>query len=689
MSMFGFSVDFEPLIPLWLLAVLALTACATGLFASRRGRGLRVLAIGALALALANPSLVEEERTALPDVLVAVADESRSMTVGGRADARDAALTALRAQAANDPTLDLIEVSVGDDADGTLMFEALAEGLGEAPRGRLAGAVLITDGRVHDAPENADSIGLDAPLHAMIVGDREGGDRRLVIAQAPVFGIVNDMAAFTVRVEDVGRTPAQGEDTEVVLRLDGGDPLVARARIGEDTEIRLPIRFRGPNVVEIEVEEGPQELTLDNNRAAVSISGVRDRLRVLLITGEPHAGARTWRDLLKSDPSVDLVQFVILRPPERNEVYTPQEELSLIEFPTQELFEEQLENFDLVIFDRYRRRGVIDLLYIDNIARYVEDGGALLIAAGPMFASPISLYRTSLSGILPVRPTSSVVEEGFRPNVTDDGRAHPVTADLSARASLEAGWGRWFRMIEGSAVSGRTLLNGPRDLPLLVLDRQGDGRVAMLMSDHAWLWARGFEGGGPHGELFRRLAHWLMQEPELEEERLSGAVVDDVLQIARRTMGEAAEPVTVTTPTGDTVELVLTPAGDGLFTAETPARETGLYSLQAGDLSTTASSGPINPPELADLTPSADILTPAVDAQAGGAVFIGEGGALSLPDLRRVRAGDAMAGAGWLGLVRNGDYIVDSQDRRPLAPALLAVALALSLMGLAWAREGR
>ncbi len=687
--MFGYAIDFDPLIHVWALLALAFFAALSGLFASRRGRGLRTLAVAAVALALANPSLVEEDRADLPDVLVAVVDESRSMRVGERPQAAEAALAALRAEAAADPGLEIVEVAAGDDPDGTLLFEALAQGLGEAPRGRLAGAMLITDGRVHDAPENAESIGLDAPLHALIVGEREGGDRRLVVAEAPVFGIVNDTAAFTLRVEDVGRTPEPGEDAEVVLRLDGGDPLVARARIGEDTEIRLPIRFRGPNVVEIEVAEGPEELTLENNRAAVSISGVRDRLRVLLVTGEPHAGARSWRDLLKSDPSVDLVHFVILRPPDRNEVYTPEEELSLIGFPTQELFEEQLENFDLVIFDRYRRRGVIDLLYLDNIARYVEDGGALLIAAGPMFAGPTSLYRTSLSAILPVRPTASIIEEGYQPGVTEDGRAHPVTAGLREQDVSDDGWGRWFRVIEGSAVSGRTLMNGPRDLPLLVLDRQGDGRVAMLMSDHAWLWARGYDGGGPHGELFRRLAHWLMQEPELEEERLSATVVDDVMQIARTTMGEPPGAVSVTTPTGETVEVALTPAGDGLYVGETPARETGLYSLRSERLTTTASAGPINPPELADLTPTREILAPLIEAQGGGAVFVGEGGGLDLPSFRRVRQGDDAAGREWLGLARNSAYAVESQERRPLAPALLAVAIALSLLGFAWAREGR
>ena len=100
----------------------------------------------------------------------------------------------------------------------------------------------------------------------------------------------------------------------------------------------------------------------------MQINGVRDRLRVLLVSGEPHAGERTWRNLLKSDASVDLVHFTILRPPEKQDG-VPVDELSLIAFPTRELFIEKIEDFDLIIFDRYRRRGILPSLYLENIAQ--------------------------------------------------------------------------------------------------------------------------------------------------------------------------------------------------------------------------------------------------------------------------------------------------------------------------------
>ena len=136
----------------------------------------------------------------------------------------------------------------------------------------------------------------------------------------------------------------------------------------------------------------------------VSIDGVRDKLRVLLVSGEPHAGERTWRNLLKSDASVDLVHFTILRPPEKQDG-TPINELSLIAFPTRELFQQKIKEFHLIIFDRYARQGVLPIIYFDNIARYVQEGGAVLVAAGPDYASPTSIWRTPLEQILPAEPS--------------------------------------------------------------------------------------------------------------------------------------------------------------------------------------------------------------------------------------------------------------------------------------------
>jgi hypothetical protein len=679
------SIVFDPLLPTAMIAGAAALAALAGLFALRTRAVLRLVAVGALALALMNPSLVRQEREPLTDVVALVTDASQSLDAGDRREAADAAAEEVRALVAADEGLELVEAEAARGDDGTFLFDALYRALAEAPRRRLAAIVVITDGQIHDAPRSLDAFDVDAPIHALIVGDRNAHDRRLEVRRAPPYGIVGERATFELIVHD--SAAARGSPAEVSLSLDGGEAMRAFARVGEPVQVGVEIRRRGPNVVEIEAVPGEDELTLANNRAAVSVNGVRDRLRVLLVTGEPHAGARAWRDLLKSDPSVDLVHFTILRPPEKSSG-TPSDELSLIAFPVQELFEEKIDEFDLIIFDYYRRRdGVIFPIHLDNIARRVEEGGALLIAAGPPFGTPLSLYRTPLAAVLPARPTNEIFEQGFTPEVTELGRRHPVTAALLQNGL--AHWGRWFRIIDATPVSGEELMQGPDGRPLLILDRVGQGRVALVLSDHAWLWARGVEGGGPHGELFRRLGHWLMQEPDLEEERLVATTASGMLRVERRTMGDPPEAAVVTAPSGEQLSVPLAEVDPANFVGEAAVDETGLYRVRSGELTAVAAAGPLNPRELADLTPSEATLRPFVEATRGGVFFVGEGGNAQLPTVRRTRADADQSGRGWMGWRRNDAFAATSEDRRPLAPALLAVALALGLLTLAWAREGR
>ncbi|WP_323762397.1 glutamine amidotransferase [Maricaulis sp.] len=682
------ALDFAPLLPWSVIAGLAgvaLLAIAAGGAQKLSGWIWRTLAVGLITLVLANPSLVEEERDPLPDVAVLVTDTSASMTVGGRREAAEEMAETLRRQAESDPLLDLIEVEAGETADGTMLFDGVNAALASAPPDRLAGVVLVTDGQVHDAPLDADAVNIDAPIHHVMTGDRSAGDRRLVIEEAPRYGIVGQTVAFVIRVED---DSMQGT-ASVAFRFEGGDPQVYPIAIGRSTRVEVPVERRGQNVIEAEVEAGPQELSLINNRAAVSVSGVRDRLRVLLVTGEPHNGARAWRDLLKSDPSVDLVHFTILRPPDRRDS-TPVDELALIGFPVQELFVERLSEFDLVIFDRYRRRNIMPQLYFDYIARYVENGGALLVTAGPPFAGAPSLYRTPLAAVLPVRPTGYITEAPFSPEPTETGLRHPVTAGLAGGGSSPQ-WGRWLRHIHGTALGGETLLQTPDGNPLLVVQRSGQGRTAIVMSDQTWLWSRGFEGGGPYAEMFRRVAHWLMREPELDEERLTAFATDGELQVERVTLAESPPPLQLTWPDGrqDVVTMTEADGEPGHFAARLPASGSGLVRLRSGDLTTVAALGPINPMEYADLRPVADRLDPFVDATGGGLFAIGDGPDAALPSLRRTRTSADQAGRSWLGLQRNERYVVRASTRIPLLPGLLLVILILSMLGLGWWREGR
>jgi len=683
------SLAVSPLLPWWLLALLAAVAVvlvALALWRRAAGIGWRLLALAVGLGALLNPAIVEERREPLTDVALLVVDESPSQGIGERRQQARAAAEQLRQRLAGQPGLDVRVVeggaeAVGDDA-GTRLVAAMQRALADVPRERVAGVVLATDGQVHDLPPDPATALPGGPVHLLLTGRRDERDRRLAVERAPRYGIVGQPQELGILVEDQG---GGGGSARVTLRLEDGRTVTRSLRVGTVQPIPFVLEHAGQTVLELSVEPMPggEELTLRNNRVAVMVNGVRDRLRVLLVSGEPHAGERTWRNLLKSDPAVDLVHFTILRPPEKQDG-TPIRELSLISFPTRELFEEKLHEFDLVIFDRYRRRGVLPDEYLRNVARYVRNGGAVLVAAGSDYASPLSLHRTPLGEVMPARPTGEDITVAFRPGVTELGHRHPVTASLVA-AGQEPDWGRWFHFVEATATQGSVLMDAPGGRPLLLLDRVGEGRVAQLLSDHVWLWARGYEGGGPQAELLRRLAHWLMAEPELEEEDLRASGEGDRLSVARRTLADAAQPVQVTGPDGSQRTLPLEKQAEGRFGATLQVSEPGLYRLTDGVRTTVAAVGALQSREFSDLRASPAPLGPLVQASGGGVFWLQDG----LPDVRRVRAGRDTHGRNWLGLVEQGDYVVAGVRQIPLLPALLVLAAFVGAGMLAWYREGR
>ncbi|HEX3538514.1 MAG TPA: hypothetical protein VHU15_17275 [Stellaceae bacterium] len=699
----AYTVAVAPLLPWWAIGALtaaALVVLALGLWRRARGLAWRFAAIAMLLAILINPSLVEEKRSPLRDVAIIVVDESPSQQIGDRAQRSEAALKLVTERLEKEHDLDVRviragKVQPGAGDDGTRLFTALGRAMADVPRERLAAIVTVTDGQVHDVPTGtaaaiAEQIG--APVHALLSGKPDEGDRRLVIAQAPSFGLVGKEMTLTVRVEDLPAPAsdaknAPGTQARLTWSKDGGASHEQTVTVGKDVPLPIAIDHGGPNVIELSVDAGPRELTLVNNRAAVVVNGVRDRLRVLLVSGEPHAGERVWRNILKSDPSVDLVHFTILRPPEKQDG-TPIKELSLIAFPIRELFDVRLDEFDLIIFDRYSRRGVIPQAYIENVVRYVRKGGAFLEAAGPSFGTPMSLYRSPLGDILPTEPTGNVDEEGFKPQLTAPGRRHPVTEDLpgAGKEGEPPSWGRWFRQVDARVHHGATVMSGDHNEPLLVLDRVGQGRVAQLLSDQMWLWARGFEGGGPQAELLRRLAYWLMKEPDLEENDLRATIEGDRLTVTRQSLEPDDKPVTVTPPDGTSSPLALTPAHGGVSVGTLAISQMGLYHVSDGSRTALAAAGPLNPVEFADVRTTAEKLAPVTQATGGGIFWVGDG---SMPDIRRVSPGRAAAGHNWMGFRQNGDYVVTGFSEVPLLPGIAALFLALGMLIAAWHREGR
>ncbi len=687
----SFGVSFSPLVPSYIVWAAAGVACLIALLVvlgRSRGAVARIIALALFVLALANPSFTREDREPLTSVAVVVVDKSPSQDLAERTRQTEAARAAVAERLGRLPNLEVRFVEAGEadgETDGTRLFTALSAALADVPHDRVAGAILITDGRVHDVPTEAAALGFAAPVHALITGRSNERDRRIVLTATPRFGIVGQSQTVSFRVVDQG---GGGGNTQVTVRRDGETIENRNVRVGASVSVNVQIPHAGPNIVEIEAAELEGELTAINNRAVVSIDGVRDKLRVLLVSGEPHAGERTWRNLLKSDASVDLVHFTILRPPEKQDG-TPINELSLIAFPTRELFQQKINEFQLIIFDRYARQGVLPIIYFDNIARYVRQGGAVLVAAGPDYASQTSIWRTPLDVILPAEPSGRMNDGAFHAELTDLGKRHPVTRGLEGSESEPPHWSRWFRIVDTRASKGTPVMHGPDNKPLLVLSREGEGRVALLLSDHIWLWARGFEGGGPHIDLLRRLSHWLMKQPDLEEEALRLMVRGRDLTVQRQTMAESVADVTLTTPSGKTRTLALTQATPGVWRATIEANELGLWRATDGTLNALANVGPANPREFTEVTSTTEVLAPLVQATGGDAVRIEDGTGVHLPRLVQVRSSDTFKGDDWMGLRVRESSVVRGIGVLPVFAGLIGLLLLIGSLAATWMREGR
>ncbi len=687
----SFGISFSPLVSIeFVWAAAAVAAVVAALLALTRSRGalIRAGALALMVLALANPSLTREDRDPLTSVAVVVVDKSPSQNFGDRAAQTEAARAAVTDRLSRIPGIETRVVEAGQadgETDGTRLFAALNATLADVPPDRVAGAVFITDGRVHDVPSDAGALGFSAPVHALVTGTPNEKDRRVVLVAAPRFGIVGQNQTISFRVEDEG---VRASPTEVRISRDG--ELLDRRIVtpGRQVDVQVQIPHAGQNIVEIEAAPLEGELTPVNNRAVVSIDGVRDKLRVLLVSGEPHAGERTWRNLLKSDANVDLVHFTILRPPEKQDG-TPINELSLIAFPTRELLQQKINEFQLIIFDRYARQGVLTIVYFDNITKYVRNGGAVLVAAGPDYAGPISIWRTPLDAILPSEPTGHVTEAPFHARLTELGRRHPVTRDLEGANEDPPHWSRFFRVVDTRTVDGMPLMNGAGDEPLLVLAREDKGRVGVILSDHIWLWARGYEGGGPHIDLLRRVSHWLMQQPDLEEEALRLLVHGKELTVQRQTMAESVAPVTLTSPSGIQRNVTLDAAEPGVWRKTVDASELGLWRATDGKLTTLVNVGPANPKEFSDVTSTTEVMAPLANATGGDARRLSDGSGLTMPRILGVRSSDTLKGDDWIGLKVREASVVRGIGVLPVFAGLLGLLLLVGSLALTWGREGR
>ena len=693
-------ISFQPLLPvnlILILAIIALIIILVGLFLRKRGSVLRLLALAALVLALANPVMVEEQREPIKSIVGVVVDRSPSQNYGTRTRDTDDALNALKEEFKKHPEYEprFIEAaSQSDMAVGTetKLFTPLNQAIADVPPALYAGTVLITDGQVHDIASVSGSVVNEKPINALITGQPDEFDREIKFVEPPRFGITNKKANISVLVNDKGRSTSSDKTATVSIKVNGDAVGQYNVTLGTPYPIELTIPHAGKNIIEAATEPLEGELTTANNETVTVIEGIRQNLRVLLVSGEPHNGERTWRDLLKSDASIDLVHFTILRPPEKSD-NTPLNQLSLIVFPTTELFVDKINDFDLVIFDRYQHYDVLPLIYYDYVAEYVKNGGALLMATGPEFAGDTSLAQTPLISALPTLPSGEIIEKPFRPSLTKDGMRHPVTRDLETKTMNSGNWGRWMRQITvGDTSKSTVVMNGADNRPLMLLSHIGKGRVGMLLSDEGWLWARGFEGGGPYAALYRRMAHWLMKEPDLEEEALTASSNGNNLTIRRQTMADKPETATVTSPSGKTQTVTLEKQQEGVFVANLPTNEVGLFKITNGDKLALAHIGPMNSPEYAELISTDEKLTPVVSASGGHITRLHAKASekISMPEITPIdnSARTKNIKADTIALLKADQTRLVNTVQYSIYTGLLALFVCLLLLSGMWYKEG-
>ena len=669
-------LSFDPHLGWAFLIALGIAALIVwGLYLVRRGRAwlTRALALTLIAAAISNPLWVQENRETLPSTVAVIVDQSPSMSVADRRTIAQDVSAALQGQLSELENVNVQLVETRPGAGDTQLASAITAALSDTPRDQIAGTILVSDGQAHDIPAQVSDLEDFGPIHGLIIGSEDETDRRIEIVSAPSYGIVGDEAVIQVLVS------AEDSPTSIVnLSVNGEPPVQILVETGQPTDIPVTIDRRGPNTITVDIPESQDELTAANNITAMTLTGIRDSLRVLLITGEPHRGGRAWRDLLKSDPMVDLVHFTILRPPHKQDA-TPTDELALIQFPTMELFEEKLTEFDLIIFDRYRRRGVLHLRYLDNIARYVDQGGALIISAGEPFAGPASLHRTPLAAVLPLSPTGIVETQEFTPQISELGARHSITNTLDQES-----FGPWYRYIGAREVTGDVLLTTEDDQPLLAVDRVGEGRVAELMSDQLWLWARGHDGGGPFAELVRRVVHWTMREPELEEERLTLRSEGDEIVANLTSLSPVPEDLDLIYPDGSEGSYSWAENEYGTQEIRLSSEQLGLYRASVGELESIFLNGPAQPREFADLLSTTEILNPIAEATNGVVTRLTS--ASDTPELRMTSRGGG--DSDWLGLRDRNAYAVRDATSRPILPTWLVAGMLFGLLLLAWRHEG-
>ncbi len=601
--------------------VLALAWRSSAGVASRRRRSLlalRVVALLLLGLVVAGPERITTEGRPVRDPLVLLIDDSRSMrvedsggesraaTVGAWLSEHQAAIDALRedydvrifgvsgeltewsglapggdgssAAAFSDP--DLAASGGGGLFSGEpIAADGAASDLGGALFGltdaldgaRPAGAMLISDGADRAALGRAWRAGgdesvqqlvgdLSFPISTWTVGDPDGpADLAVRTVSAPPFGFVRRPLRLEVELAREGLP--QGP---VKVALHGeGELLAIRDARFEDGKAEVVFEVKPDEIgfhtyrVSVPIPDG--DTIPSNNAMELTVKVVRDRTRVLQVTSRPSWDVKFLRRLLKTDPNIDLVSFFILRSTERRGALASREELSLIAFPYDDLFDKDLQGFDLVIFQNFwfgSWAHFSDAPFLESLARYVEDGGALLMVGGDLSFGEADYGQSPLARVLPTAvPSVEARTDGLQATLTEVGRRHPITRLDRDPAANEERWAalpplQGHNPLGGLQEGAVSLLEAAPGESIAAVRSVGKGRSMAFATDTSWRWAlagtTGPGAGRDHADFWRSSIRWLVKDAEQRQVQVitdkENYRLGETIQVQVRVLGEDYAP---------------------------------------------------------------------------------------------------------------------------------------------------
>ncbi len=645
---------------------------------------LRIFIFLILLILVFNPLINSMRKLHHKDILIVMYDKTQSVIETKKIDQLIKVKKNIKDIIVDEEKLEIVEIEVNNlnNKDGKIQTKIITnvqKAFQKLEKNRVAGVIIVTDGIIHDLDKIEEDF-IDIPIHFFLLGNKNERDRSIITENIPEYAVVGKPIDFMFKIIDENFQ----EEVSASFILDGMQILTKTFITNINHQIKLPINHAGENLLEIKINNHPNEITFANNYKVFKINGIHEKLRVMLISGEPNMGLRNWRNILNSDPSIELLHFTILRPPSKRDL-TPVKELALIPFPSQELFSADISKFSLIILDQYTLQGILPKKYLDNIVDYVIGGGAILNISGQEYLSDRSLLNSSLVNILPTRPEEFFIGP-FLPSLTELGKRHPITNTLE-KAFKENKWGKWFSFIKANKISGQTLMSANK-YPLLIINEVSQGRVAQILSDQSWVWNKDRENKGPLVELLRNTIHWLLKTPELQENYLNVIKNNNFITLNLNSLNEGDTSAIITSPSGENLFVLMKDNKNGSLFGKFESTEYGKFNIKVNDIEKDFFIGITDSKELEKVSSSSFLINSFFEKNKQylySITWLGD----SIPKIVKVFNKNNIAGSNWVGLLEKKVQKNDTFINKELINWSLIMPLLLLLLFMCWYRENR